>query len=43
MAMPYYAYLVLKMPGPHGIISIREMSSRLSTAIERATRLLTDC
>jgi hypothetical protein len=23
MAIPHYAYLVLKMPGPHGIISIR--------------------
>jgi hypothetical protein len=23
MAIPYYAYLVLKMPGPHGVISIR--------------------
>jgi hypothetical protein len=24
MAIPHYAYLVLKMPGLHGIISIRE-------------------
>jgi hypothetical protein len=24
MAIPHYAYLVLKMPGPHGAISIRE-------------------
>jgi hypothetical protein len=23
MAIPHYAYLLLKMPGPHGIISIR--------------------
>jgi hypothetical protein len=23
MAIPHYAYLVLKMPGPHGVISIR--------------------
>jgi hypothetical protein len=23
MAIPHYSYLVLKMPGPHGIISIR--------------------
>jgi hypothetical protein len=23
MAIPYYAYLVLKMSGPHGVISIR--------------------
>jgi hypothetical protein len=23
MAIPYYAYLVLKMPGPCGVISIR--------------------
>jgi hypothetical protein len=23
MAIPHYAYMVLKMPGPHGIISIR--------------------
>jgi hypothetical protein len=23
MAIPYYAYLVLKMPGPRGVISIR--------------------
>jgi hypothetical protein len=22
MAIPHYAYLVLKMPGPHGVISI---------------------
>jgi hypothetical protein len=24
MAFPHYAYLVLKIPGPHGIISIKE-------------------
>jgi hypothetical protein len=23
MAIPHYAYLVMKMPGPHGVISIR--------------------
>jgi hypothetical protein len=23
MGIPHYAYLVLKMPGPHGVISIR--------------------
>jgi hypothetical protein len=23
MVIPHYAYLVLKMPGPHGVISIR--------------------
>jgi hypothetical protein len=23
MAIPHYAYLVLKMPGPHGVVSIR--------------------
>jgi hypothetical protein len=23
MAIPHYAYMVLKMPGPHGVISIR--------------------
>jgi hypothetical protein len=23
MAIPHYAYLILKMPGPHGVISIR--------------------
>jgi hypothetical protein len=23
MTIPHYAYLVLKMPGPHGVISIR--------------------
>jgi hypothetical protein len=23
MAIPHYIYLVLKMPGPHGVISIR--------------------
>jgi hypothetical protein len=23
MAIPHYAYFVLKMPGPHGVISIR--------------------
>jgi hypothetical protein len=23
MAIPHYAYLVLKIPGPHGVISVR--------------------
>jgi hypothetical protein len=23
MAIPHYAYMVIKMPGPHGVISIR--------------------
>jgi hypothetical protein len=23
MAIPHYAYMILKMPGPHGVISIR--------------------
>jgi hypothetical protein len=28
MAIPHYAYLVLKMPGPHGVISIRADGKR---------------
>jgi hypothetical protein len=28
IAIPHYAYLVLKMPGPHGAISVRGDYSR---------------
>jgi hypothetical protein len=42
MVIPYYAYLVLKMPGPRGGISIRETSSGLLIVIGRVARQLTD-
>jgi hypothetical protein len=41
-AIPHYAYLVLKMPGPCGVISIRETPSRSMIATGRVARLPTD-
>jgi hypothetical protein len=44
MAIQHYAYLVLKMPGPHGAISIREDVKRAfdcdRESLERADRLM---
>jgi hypothetical protein len=42
MAIPHYAYLVLKMPGLLGIISMRGDVKRLSIVNERVVRLLID-
>jgi hypothetical protein len=45
MVIPHYAYLVLKMPGPHGIISIRRDVKRAfdcdKESCETADRLMT--
>jgi hypothetical protein len=38
MAIPHYAYLVMKVPGPHGVIFIRGTSSRLLNATRSAMR-----
>jgi hypothetical protein len=42
MAILHYAYLVLKMPGPCWVISIRGDIKRPMTAIRRAVRWPTD-
>jgi hypothetical protein len=45
MAIPHYTYLVLKMPGPHGVISIRGDVKRAydcdKESCEMADRLIT--
>jgi hypothetical protein len=38
MAVPHYTYLVLKMPGPRRIITIKEASSSQIYAIRNSTR-----
>jgi hypothetical protein len=38
MAIQHYTYLVLKMPGPHGVISIRSEVKGPLNVIERAVR-----
>jgi hypothetical protein len=41
MAIPHYVYLILKMPGPHGVISIRGVVKRAYHCYEMADRLTT--
>jgi hypothetical protein len=41
-AIPHYAYLILNMPGPHGVISIRVTSSVSMTTARRDARRLKD-
>ena len=36
-ALPHYAYLTLKMPGPRGVITINRNTKRFSRAEEHAT------
>jgi hypothetical protein len=43
MAIPHYAYMVLKMRGPRGIISITGDVKRVLTMTGRVVRLLIDC
>ena len=38
-ALPHYGYLTLKMPGPHGVITINGNTERSSRAEEHATAL----
>ena len=38
-AVPHYAYLTLKMPGPRGVITINENTERSSRAEEHTTAL----
>ena len=38
-AFPHYAYLTLKMPGPHGVITINGNTERSSRAEEHTTAL----
>ena len=38
-ALPHYGYLTLKMPGPHGVITVSGITERSSRAEEHATAL----
>ena len=38
-AVPHYAYLTLKMPGPRGVITVNGNTERSSHAEEHATAL----
>jgi hypothetical protein len=39
MEIPHYAYLVLKMPGPHGVISIRGDVMRANDCIKESCKI----
>ena len=38
-ALPHYGYLILKMPGPHGIITVNGSTQRSSCAEEQVAAL----